>query len=119
MYGKKGKYNHSSIPVYNLTDNIQYESATECAEMTGLTVSKICAVCRGDRATTGNKVFRYIIDGKIKQPYCKTKRKSKRIIDNKTGIIYNSGIECSKELNISKYIVYNETRKPNGRFTFL
>ena len=48
--------------VINLTDNIIYDSANLCAKVENLNFSHICAVCRGTRATTGGKVFRYLSD---------------------------------------------------------
>lgn len=104
MYGIKGKDNPSSIRVYNVTDDIYYDSATMCSEQTGLSVSKICAVCRGDRATTGNKVFRYVIDGKIKDVIPKIKKKSKSVKNIDTGEIF----ETIKQAEIKYY------GKPNG-----
>lgn len=95
MYGRKGKDSPSSIMVYNVTDDVYYDSATICAEQTGLGVSKICAVCRGDRATTGNKVFRYVIDGKIQDVEPKIKRKSKRVLNTETNVIYNSCVDAA------------------------
>ena len=104
MYGIKGSKHHSSIKVYNVTDDIYYDRATMCSEQTGLSISKICAVCRGDRATTGNKVFRYIINGKIQDVVPKTKKKSKSVKNVDTGEIF----ETIKDAEIKYY------GKPNG-----
>lgn len=117
MYGIKGKDNPSSIMVYNVTDDTYYDSATICSEQTGLAISKICAVCRGDRATTGNKVFRYVIDGEIQEVEPKIKRKSKRVMNTETNIIYDSCVEASIEYyGDKKYVgrIYNSTRSKNN-----
>ena len=60
MWGKVGELNPKSKKVINLTDNIIYDSANLCAKAENLNFSHICAVCRGTRATTGGKVFRYL-----------------------------------------------------------
>ena len=62
MWGKVGELNPKSKKVINLTDNIIYDSANLCAKVENLNFSHICAVCRGTRATTGGKVFRYLSD---------------------------------------------------------
>lgn len=120
MYGKHGKDNPCSIIVFNETDCEYYDSATICSEKTGISISKICAVCRGERATTGNKVFRYVINGEIQYPKTNVKRKNKPIIHNKTGIIYNS----IKEACISIYGKYTghiswELKKIDGEFSYV
>ena len=122
MFGKKGKLNPSSIQVYNVTDDVYYDSATECHEKTGLSISKICAVCRGERATTGNKVFRYVIDGEIKNVSPKTKRKSRSVKNIETGKIYNSCVEaCVDVYGDKKFIdrVYNSLRRNTGIWVYV
>lgn len=108
MYGRKGMNNPSSKRVINLTDNIIYDSATLCANSEGLSISKICAVCRGDRATTGNKQFAYL-DENDKVTIINTKKKKARpVINMTTGELYNSATEAEiyisgkKSGNISK-----------------
>lgn len=120
MYNRRGKDNPSSMKVYNETDDIYYDSATMCSQETGISISKICAVCRGERATAGNKVFRYVVDGKIQYPNTKVKRKTKRVIYNKDKKIY----ESIKEACIEVYGYYDyhrikkELDKPNGEFSY-
>lgn len=45
MYGKKGRNNPNSKKVINITENIVYDSATECAKSENLSLTHICAVC--------------------------------------------------------------------------
>lgn len=56
-YGKTGALNPTSKKVIDLSTNIIYESAMECGRITGLPSSKISAVCRGDRGSTGGRVL--------------------------------------------------------------
>lgn len=91
MYGIKGKDNPSSIPVINITQNKIYASATECAEIEKISVSKVCAVCRGDRASTNYCIYRYLDkDENILEPHVKMKVKSIKIVNLDTNEIFNS-----------------------------
>lgn len=102
MFGIKGRNNPSSKKVMNITDNKCYDSATECAEIEGLSMSKICAVCRGDRATTGKKVFRYLDDlgNPIEPRNQKHKQKHKEIINLTTGHHFLSISEATDSLGL-------------------
>ena len=60
MYGKVGSLNSMSKPIIDLTTGKIYESVNLAAKDTNLNFSHICAVARGDRGSTGNKVFRYL-----------------------------------------------------------
>lgn len=97
MYGRKGSDNPTSKKVYNVTDNIVYDSATLCAKALGLELTKICAVCRGERASTGNKVFRYIINGEIQEITPKTFKKTKRVINVDTNEIFESAADAERK----------------------
>ena len=91
MYGIKGKDNPSSIPVINITKNRIYASATECAEIEKISISKVCAVCRGDRASTNYCIYRYLDkDENIVEPYVKMKVKNIRVVNLDTNEIFNS-----------------------------
>lgn len=90
MYGIKGVNHHSSKKVYNVTDDVFYDSATICSEQTGISHSKICAVCRGDRASAGKRVFRYVVDDTIQEVKCKTTKKTKSVKNKETGEIFLS-----------------------------
>ena len=70
MYGKCGKLNPASKMVYNVTDDIIYENGAICIKEENLPASKLYAVCRGDRKTVGNKVYRYVNEkGEILNDY--------------------------------------------------
>ncbi len=60
MYGRRGKDNPVSRKVINITTGAVYDSATECAFNEKITLSKVCATCRGERATTNYCVYRYL-----------------------------------------------------------
>ena len=68
MYGKRGKDNPASIPIIDITTEERYDSASSfCRENPSFDVSKVCAVCRGERYTYKSHIFRYINeDGSIK-----------------------------------------------------
>lgn len=96
-YGKKGKDNPTSIPVINLTKNVRYESASICAEQENISASKVCAVCRGDRATTNGCVYRYLDDKEqIIEPNVKMERKSIPIINLDTKELFASIKQAQK-----------------------
>lgn len=60
MYGKTGSMNKTSKKVIELTTGKYYDSASLAACELSLGFSHVCAVCRGDRASTGGYVFRYV-----------------------------------------------------------
>lgn len=63
MYGKTGSQNPYSKRILNVTDGIIYSSGTDCAKNENIPnscISKLYAVCRGERKTVLNKVYRYI-----------------------------------------------------------
>lgn len=90
MYGRRGKNNPCSIPVMNVTKNIKYDSATQCAEIEQISVSKVCAVCRGERATTNNCVYRYLIDNKIQEIDSKIHKKTIAVVNLNTEEYFES-----------------------------
>jgi group I intron endonuclease len=69
MYGIRGKDNPSSIPVIDITTGERFDSVTHlCKEKPIFDISKVCAVCRGDRYTYKSHVFRYLNnDGSIRE----------------------------------------------------
>lgn len=62
MYGKIGELNPTSKRVIDLTSGKIYGAASDIARELGKDVSKICAVCRGDRGSAYNRIFRYLDD---------------------------------------------------------
>lgn len=60
MWGAFGAASPSSKRVIDLTTGTTYGAAMEAARVLGLNFSHICAVCRGTRGSTGNRVFRYL-----------------------------------------------------------
>lgn len=62
MFNKTGKLNKTSKPVIELTTGKIYESANLAAQDLHLSFSHVCSVARGERASTGGFVFRYIDD---------------------------------------------------------
>ncbi len=79
MYGRIGELNPTSKATVELTTGIIYESACLAAEATGTNISHVCAVCRGERGSTGDFVFRYIENGIPVKPNKTTMIKSKEI----------------------------------------
>lgn len=61
MYGIKGKDNASSKPIIDLFTGKTFECVSDfCRKHPEFQLSKVCAVCRGDRKTTRGHMFRYI-----------------------------------------------------------
>ena len=60
MWGRFGAANPTSKRVIDPTTGTIYGAAMEAARVLGLNFSHICAVCRGARGSTGNRVFRYL-----------------------------------------------------------
>lgn len=62
----RGANNHRSQAVnqYDLNGNFiaRYDTLTEASQKTGADISKICAVCKGRRKTTGGYVWEYVND---------------------------------------------------------
>jgi hypothetical protein len=88
-----GQNKSTSRAVIDLETELIYPSATAAAYELGLDNGKISSVCRGDRATTGNKRFRYLdkIDVVVK-----LKKKTKRVRNNSTGKLFDSCAKASK-----------------------
>lgn len=61
MYGKRGGGNPSSKSVININTNEKFDCVSDlCRKYPNFSVSKVCAVCRGDRKTTNGYTFRYL-----------------------------------------------------------
>lgn len=86
MYGKTGSLNPTSKRVRNITTEDEYESANECAIKENINFSHICAVCRGDRGSTNNCIYRYLDnEGNIIQPKQTADIKNKPVRNIDTG----------------------------------
>ena len=109
-FGKVGSENAQSKKVINITDNVIYESANLCAKEESLNNSHICAVCRGDRATTGGKVFRYIdSNGEIIEPKTYRKTNITKIVNHTTGEVFD---DCKKAVkSVGKKVASNLSNK--------
>lgn len=95
MFGKKGELSHSSKGVKNITTGNIYGSASECAEKESINFSHVCAVCRGDRGSTNNCVYRYIDDeGNIIQPENSANIKNRPVRNIDTDEVFNTAQEA-------------------------
>lgn len=95
MYGRTGALNPTSKEVIDLDTKIIYPSATICAQELGLSLSKVCAVCRGDRGSTQGKIFRYVGQ---EDTVSKLQRKTKRIYNHDKQTMYYSIKEACIDL---------------------
>lgn len=61
VYKDNRSYNKKKVKQYDLQNNFikEWESATAAAKALGINNSKICAVCRGQRKTTGGFKWKY------------------------------------------------------------
>jgi group I intron endonuclease len=102
MYGIVGKDNPTSKPVINITDNIKYENATQCAEKEEIELSKVCAVCRGERATTNYKIYRYLDEnGKIINVDSLTNQQSTPVVNITNGMVFDTCNDAEEWMNHS------------------
>lgn len=98
-FGKSGALSPTSKKVIDLDTGITYVSATECSKQTGISLSKICAVCRGERVTAGGHIFRYVDKPNIE---VKRKPRSHRLLNRDTGEVYYSIMDTCKKLTGTK-----------------
>jgi hypothetical protein len=79
MFGKTGYKNITSKEIIELTTGLIFGSALEASRYFNLSNSHISAVARGERGSTGGRVFRYLDDKhQIIQPeYCAKIKKLK------------------------------------------
>lgn len=121
MYGKTGALNPTSKQVIDLDTKVVYPSATICAKELGLSLSKVCAVCRGDRGSTQGRRFRYVGHEDI---ISKLQRKTKRIYNHDVHKMYYSMKDACIELTgddksysaLANTLKYN---KAKGRFRLI
>lgn len=106
-FGKTGELSASSKPLICITTGEKYSCAMEAAQILKLNFSHICAVCRGNRGSTGGLVFRWIDENQnIVDPKNKSKIKKRKIMNVDTGQIYSSLRDA--EVATSKNGKYNE-----------
>lgn len=61
MYGKLGALNPTSIPMIDLTTGEKFDSVSDyCRKYPEFQLSKVCAVCRGDRFSHKGHQFAYL-----------------------------------------------------------
>ena len=117
MYGKTGNLNPRSKKVININTGKIYESANLCAKELGLSLTHICANCRGERGSVKGFIFRYVdSNNEIIIPDNVTeKRDIKRVINVDTGEVFN---DCKKAVESIGYKVAsnlsNKLKKENG-----
>lgn len=115
MFGKKGFENNSSKAVIDMQTNIVYGSASECAEKLGLTTSKVCAVCRGERGSTGGRVFRYVnANGVVVENENFKKQKRNRIINTNTGEMFENAEKAVQSIGLKDGSNLNKRLKQNN-----
>ena len=113
-FGKTGNLNPTSKRVININTGKIYESANICSKEEGLSYSHICAVCRGDRATTGGFSFRYLnSNNEIIPPQKTTLQRVRRIKNVTTGDVFPNCKEAVKSVertcasNLSNLLLKN------------
>ena len=117
MYGRVGADNPTSKRVINLATKEILNSATEMAEKEGLSVSKVCAVCRGERGTAGGRIFRYLDEeGNIIEPENVKGVLRRKIVNVTTGEIFDGYPEVTAWLNYKSFpnTLSTELKKGNG-----
>lgn len=106
---QKGELNHAygkpskrRKPVICLTNNTEYESVTDASLKTGISISQIARVCRGERGSVKGLVFRYIEEGKVlNYNNKKFKEVKKKIVDKNSGKVFESFKEAMVEFGIT------------------
>ena len=69
-------HNAQSVNQYDLNENLigNYETITKASQATGVSISKISAVCRGERKAAGGYIWRFATDKRIHPKRDKSKR---------------------------------------------
>ena len=100
-FGLKGELSKISKPVRNITDNIDYVSERECAEVENVSFKIISAICNGAKGSYKGKIYRFISpEGEIiENDNMVSARKIRKVINLTTNIVYNGVIEASKAYN--------------------
>ena len=100
-FGLKGKLSKVSKPVRNITDNIDYVSERECAETENIPFKIVSAICNGKKGSYKGKVYRFITaEGEIiKNNKMVVAKKTRKVINLTTKVMYNSVTEASNVYN--------------------
>lgn len=115
MFGRRGIDSPSSKRLIDIHTGEIFESATICANKLGMSQSKICSVCRGDRGSTGGRVFRYIDkDNNCIEPTVAAAPFRKRVIRVYTGEIYNNCADTVKSINSTRRSSLSSALKDTG-----
>lgn len=96
MYGRCGSLNPSSKSVICLDDGNVFGSVSELVHFyksKGLSLSRVCSVCRGERKTHHGMVFRYLDDYNPNE----TVSFKRKILNHTTGKSYQTFSEVSKD----------------------
>lgn len=120
MYGRRGKDNPSSLVVKDITTGEVFNGVSElCRIHNEFEVSKVCAVCRGERYTHKKHTFRYldsegniiqngnpVEDEKIKalkREHTKFNQLHIKVLDTTNNIVYESLSEAVGRKYISSF----------------
>lgn len=107
----KGANNHRSqgVKQYDINGNFirEYETITQASQVTGVNLSKISAVCKGKRKTSGGYVWKYSNDKHIvlkrANTYDPSKDKSAKAV-----------VQCDKEGNVvAEYYSISDVARKN------
>lgn len=112
MYGKIGSLNPTSIPMIDLTTGEIFESVSDfCRKYSDFQLSKVCAVCRGDRFSHKGHKFAYLDketrEVKIVNKKTQLKDYSKTLINYSTGEEFNPAINGIKKYNKGNLSINN------------
>lgn len=93
----------ADTPVICLTTNESFDSAIACAKYYNISSgSRVRSVCKGERASSNNLVFRFLDEnGDIIEPNTNVRKKAREVFVEETGIIYESIMDAIKAINPS------------------
>ena len=118
MFGKIGALNPTSIPMIDLTTGEKFDSVSDyCRKYPEFNLSKVCAVCRGDRFSHKGHKFAYLNKetGEVKKLSKNTQQKeyAKVLINFTTGEEFYPSSKGLKKYSNGKLIrnFYTKIRK--------
>jgi hypothetical protein len=118
MFGMCGKLNPNSHRVILLDTGEVFDSVTSlCKKYSNLTLSKVCAVCRGERKTHKGHTFKYLREG---ESVPKAPKLNQRMIHNyHTGKRYKTLKEVNKYYKLpSNSQVFSQRMRKSGYCVF-